>query len=64
MRDKTIKSVSNNRFSLRLIETFPGLYRIEAVVDGGDRVYESSELKDFNLAIDVFEAKLIELEGN
>jgi hypothetical protein len=63
-----IKAISTPRFYVRLLEMESGGYRIEWLRQYdriiSDQPFVSELVKDLNTAIQLFDTKLIELEGN
>lgn len=67
MKVKTIKSVENNRFELKLVQSnSSGLYYVASQVkqedDNNHQITEG--MQDFKIASFVFDEYLVRLEGN
>jgi hypothetical protein len=65
-RSKVVKSVGKKTFEIAMMQRHTGEYYIEWTlgVNGLPGIIQSSDLLDYNLASDVFEKRLMILEGN
>lgn len=59
---RVIKMVGTNKFVLELIESVSGRFYIVEEVSGKKEF--SSPMEDMNLALSLFDVRLLKLEGN